>query len=686
MNRRGFLSVSTKTLGAAMAANIGFNNYALAAPNARPKLGRYGIDLAGRDLSIKPGDDFFKYAGGTWLKNNQIPADRTRWGAFDQLRAKSETDVKAIIDDLATKTHAVGSIEQKIGDFWKSFMDTDAMNSKGVSAIKPELDLIAAAQNHDDIALIFGKPDLPTPSPIGWGVTIDDKNPDRYIVSVGHGGLGLPERDYYLKDDARFKELRTKYPAHIAKMLELAGIAGASEKAASIMALETEIAKLHWPIEDRRDSTKVYNLKTFNELNSLAPDFPWSKGFGASGFTNINELIVAEVTAIGPLATLFKNTPVQSWKDYLTYHLISASAGLLNKELDDQSFEFFGKTLNGQKEQRARWKRGTTAINGILGEAIGQIYVKRHFSANAKSQMLVLVENLRRAFAKRIDGLTWMSPQTKAVAHKKLASFNPKIGYPDKWLDYSSLEIKADDAIGNARRAQRFTNARDIKRLSQPTDKKEWFMTPQTVNAYYNPTFNEIVFPAAILQPPFFDEHADPAVNYGAIGGVIGHEMGHGFDDQGAKYNEKGVLSDWWQPSDVTAFEGLSKKMVEQYGNFSPMPNVKLNGQLTVGENIGDHCGLIMGLEAYKISLGRRRPPVLEGITGEQRVFLAWAQVWRGLIRDEALRNQVQADPHSPALYRVNGTIQNIDAWYSAFNVRPGDALYVAPEKRVRIW
>ncbi len=685
MDRRDFLSISTKTLGVAMAANIGINNYANAAP-ARPKLGRFGIDLAGRDLSVKPGDDFFAYAGGTWMKNNQIPSDRTRWGAFDILRAKSETDVKAIIDDLASKTHAAGSIEQKIGDFWKAYMNTDAMNAKGIKAIKSELDMIAAAQTHDDIAVLFGKPELPTPSPIGWGVSIDNKNPDRYIVNVRHSGLGLPERDYYLKDEARFKDLKAKYPLHIAKMFELAGVSNSAEKAAGILALETEIAKLHWPVADRRDRDKTYNVRTIAQLNELAPDFPWAKGFGASGFTNLTEVVVGELSAMGPLATLFKNTPVQTWKDYLSYHLINGTAGLLNKEFDEESFSFFGKTLNGQPEQRARWKRGTDAINGALGEAIGKKYVERHFSPRAKQQMLVLVENLRRAFARRINGLTWMSAETKIVAQRKLASFNPKIGYPDKWRDYSSLEIKADDPIGNARRVAKFNNDRDIERLSQPTDKKEWFMTPQTVNAYYNPTFNEIVFPAAILQPPFFDEHADPAVNYGAIGGVIGHEMGHGFDDQGAKYDEKGVLRDWWQKSDVEAFKLLGNKMVEQYSGFEPLPGVKLNGRLGLGENIGDHCGLIMGLEAYKISLGNRRAPVISGTTGEQRVFLAWAQVWRGLMRDEALRNQIQTGPHSPPKYRVNGTIQNIDAWYSAFNVRPGDALYVPPEKRVRIW
>lgn len=686
MHRRAFLTLSSSTLSGAVIANIGLTTAALAAPARRAQLGNFGIDLAGRDLAVKPGNDFFKYAGGTWIKNNQIPGDRVRWGAFDQLRAKSETDVKAIIDDLATKTHAAGSIEQKIGDFWKSFMDTDAINANGINPIKPELDLISAAQTHNDIAAIFGKPDLPTPSPIGWGVGIDDKNPDRYLVFIGHGGLGLPERDYYLKDDDRMKELRTKYPLHIAKMLGLAGISDGTAKATAIMALETEIAQRHWPIEDRRDSTKIYNLKTRASLDEMAPDFPWAIALGATGFNNINECVVSEVSAMAPLATLFKNTPVAVWKDYLTYHLINASAALLPKPIDDESFDFYGKTLNGQPEQKQRWKRGTSAINGILGEAIGQIYVQRHFTPSAKRKMLVLVENLRRAFGRRINSLTWMSAQTKAVARRKLATFNPKIGYPDKWRDYSSLEISASDPIGNARRAQRFTHAKDLVRLSSPTDKKEWFMTPQTVNAYYNPAFNEIVFPAAILQPPFFDENADDAVNYGAIGGVIGHEMGHGFDDQGAKYNELGVLSDWWKPSDVTAFEGLSAKMVTQYGNFSPLPNVKLNGQLTLGENIGDHCGVIVGLEAYKISLGRARSPVLGGLTGDQRFFLSWAQVWRGLVRDEALRNQVQSDPHSPAQYRVNGTVQNVDAWYQAFNVRPGDALYVAPQGRVRIW
>jgi putative endopeptidase len=685
MHRRSFLSLSTTAVGATFAASMGWTDDVMAA-GGRPVLGSFGFDVAGRDLSIRPGDDFFRHGGGTWMRNNQIPADRARWGAFDQLSAKAEADIRVIIDELSAKTSANGTIEQKIGDFYRSFMNTDAIEAAGMAPIKAELDLIAAATTHNDIAVLFGKPELPTPSPIGWGVGLDDGNPDRYIVTIGHGGLGLPERDYYLKDDARFKDLREKYPVHVAKMLTLAGISDATSKAATIMALETEIAKLHWIVTDRRDSTKTYNLKKRSDLETLAPDFPWAAGLGASGFNNITECVVSEVTAMAPLATLFKNTPVETWKTYLTYHLIGATAGMLPKALDDERFEFFGKTLSGQRQQRERWKRGTQAINGALGEGIGQVYVQRHFTPSAKAAMLVLVENLRKAFGVRIRGLTWMTAETKVKALRKLATFNPKIGYPDKWRDYSALEIKAGDPIGNARRVQSFNAARDLEDLGKKTDKTRWFMTPQTVNAYYNPVFNEIVFPAAILQPPFFDENADPAVNYGAIGGVIGHEMGHGFDDQGAKYDENGVLRDWWSPADVAAFNALGDKMKAQYSGFEPLPGLKLNGALGIGENIGDHCGVVVGNVAYKLSLNGRRAPVIDGLSGDQRFYLAWSQVWRALYRDEAMRNQVATGPHSPPEFRVNGTVQNVDGWYQAFNVRAGQKLFVAPNKRVRIW
>jgi putative endopeptidase len=681
MNRRAFLTLSTTALGASLMGNTGW-----AATSGRPVLGSFGFDMAGRDLSVRPGDDFFRHGGGFWMKNNQIPRDRSRWGVFDKLGAKAEVDVRAIIDELAAKTAAPGTIEQKIGDFYRSYMDTAAMDSAGMTPLKAELDLIAAATTHNDIAALFGKPDLPTPSPIGWGVGLDDGNPDRYIVTIGHGGLGLPEREYYLKDDARFKDLREKYPVHIAKMLTLAGIADSEAKAATIMALETEIAKLHWIITDRRNSTKTYNPMKRRDLETLAPDFPWAVGLGASGFNDVTDCIVSEVSAMAPLATLFKNTPVETWKTYLTYHLIGASSTMLPKAFDDERFAFFGKTLSGQPVQRDRWKRATQAINGALGEAIGQIYVQRHFSPRAKAQMLELVENLRKAFEIRITGLTWMSPATKVKAKRKLATFNPKIGYPDKWRDYSKLEIRAGDPIGNARRVQAFNAAQDLEDLGRKTDKTRWFTTPQTVNAFYNPIFNEIVFPAAILQAPFFDENADPAMNYGAIGGVIGHEMGHGFDDQGAKYDENGVLRDWWSPADVTAFNALADQMKVQYSGFEPLPGLKLNGGLGIGENIGDHCGLVVGNVAYKLSLNGRPAPVLEGLTGDQRFYLAWSQVWRALYREEAMRNQVATGPHSPPEFRVNGAVQNVDGWYRAFNVKPGDKLYVAPNKRVRIW
>lgn len=684
MDRRSFLTLSGGVATSSLLANMGFAQVAFA--KGKPTIGSFGFDVAGRDLKIKAGDDFFRHGGGNWMKANQIPNDRVRWGVFDQLAAKAEEDVRKIIDELSAQKNAKGTVEQKIGDYYSSYMDVETINSKGHSPIKADIETINSAKTHEELATLIGRPDIVVGSPIGWGIGIDDGDPNRYILNISHSGLGLPERDYYLKDDARMSELRSKYPLYISKILSLAGITDTDAKAQRIMAFETEIAKLHWPLTDRRDSTKMYNLKKRSDLETLAPDFPWAVALGAGGVNDVKEVVVGEVSAIGPLAKLFRNTPLATLQEYMTYHCISAQAGILSKDFDDARFDFFGKTLNGQKEQRARWKRATQAVNGALGEAIGQVYVKRHFSPNAKTQMVVLVENLRKAFKKRISGLKWMSAETKTEAYKKLATFNPKIGYPNKWKDYSSLEVIAGDAYGNSKRASIWNHEQDLARLNKPTDKDEWFMNPQTVNAYYNPYYNEIVFPAAILQAPFFDEFADPAVNYGAIGAVIGHEMGHGFDDQGAKYDDKGVLRDWWKKSDVSAFEALGKKMVKQYDGFEPLKGVKVNGQLTLGENIGDHCGVIMGLEAYNISLNGKKAPVIEGLTGDQRFFYSWSQVWRALSREEALRNQVQSDPHSPAEFRVNGTVQNVDQWYKAFNVKPGDKLYLAPEKRVKIW
>ncbi|GBF58583.1 neutral endopeptidase [Candidatus Phycosocius bacilliformis] len=685
MNRRAFLGVGCSSLGYALVGQFGLTGLAQAAAS-KTALGSFGLDLAGRDLSIRPGDDFWKHGGGTWMANNPIPSDRPSWGAFDALAAKAEEDVRALVDEVAAKTGAPGSLEQKIGDFYRSYMDIEAINAKGLAPIQPELDRIAAAKTHQDVAAIMAAPDIPSNGPISWGVTLDDGNPDRYLVAIGHSGISLPDKEYYLGDDARFAELRAKFPTHVSRLLTLAGQSDGDAKGKKILALETEIAKLHWDIAERRDSTKMYNLRKRAQLDELAPDFPWSTVFQQAGYGDIQECIVQEISAIGPLAKLFVATPVETWQAYLTYHAVNSSAGILPQPLYDERFDFYGRTLNGQPEPRPRWKRAIQALDDALGEAVGQLYVARHFTPTAKAKMVDLVENLRKAFAVRIDGLTWMTKETKLKAKAKLATFRPKIGYPDQWRDYSGLEVKMGDAIGNERRAMAFGAARDAADLARKTDRGRWFMTPQTVNAYYNPVFNEIVFPAAILQAPFFDENADPAVNYGGIGGVIGHEMGHGFDDQGAKYDEKGVLRDWWTQADVTAFNALGAKMVAQYGGFEALPGVKLNGELTLGENIGDHCGVVVGLTAYHLSLKGKPAPVLDGLSGDQRFFLSWSQIWRDVSRDEALRNQVQSDPHSPAQFRVNGTVQNVDAWYQAFNVQPGHKLYVAPDKRVRIW
>jgi putative endopeptidase len=517
-------------------------------------------------------------------------------------------------------------------------------------------------------------------------VGLDDRNPDRYIVNMSQAGLGLGEREFYRRSDGEFPQIRAAYVAHIERMLTLAGQSGARAKARQVMALETAIAERHWPIADRRDRERTYNLKTRAEIRALAPQFPWDAGFDAAGLGGVSEVVIAELSAMAPLARLFMATPVATWRSYLIFHLLGANAAVLPRAVDDANFDFFGKTLNGQPQQRERWKRAVQAVNGSLGEAIGQIYVQRHFTAEAKSQMRDLVENLRRAYGERIDQLSWMSAETKIAAREKLATFRPKIGYPDKWRDYASLEVRAGDAYGNNKRQQIFDWNFDLARLARPTDKDEWFMTPQTVNAYYNPTFNEIVFPAAILQPPFFDPGADPAVNYGAIGGVIGHEMGHGFDDQGAKSDAHGVLRDWWNANDVAAFTQVTDKLVAQYNAFTPLEGISVNGRLTLGENIGDNGGLQVARHAYRLSLNGASAPVIDGFTGDQRLFLGWAQAWRQNIRDEALRNQVLTDPHSPALYRCNGTVRNMDSWYEAFGVVEGDALYLAPGERVTIW
>jgi putative endopeptidase len=652
----------------------------------KPKIGSFGVDLAGGDPTVRPGKDFYLYAGGEWMKTNQIPADRSRWGMFDQLREEADANVRTILEEQALKKEAVGTNGQKTSDFYRSFLDVAAINAKGFAPAEPGLAAIASAKTHEDIARLVGRADLALTSPIGAGISLDQKNPDRYMVIVSHGGLGLPEREYYLKKEAQFEQIRASYETHLEKVLLMVGNKQPGAAAAQILALETKIAELHWPIADRRERDKTYNLRTIEQVQAEAPAFPWKVYLASRGFGDQREVIVRENTAIPKLAELFTATPVATWKIYLAYHYLKGMAQVLPAQLDDEVFDFYGRTLNGQPQQRERWKRAVTAVNGALGEAVGELYVARFFQPKAKLEMDKLVENLRKGYAARIQSVDWMTPETKKLALEKLAAFRPKIGYPSKWKNYSKLEVAPGDAFGNAVRAEVWLHEDRLAKLKKPSDRDEWFMTPQTVNAYYNSTFNEIVFPAAILQPPFFDADADPAVNYGGIGGVIGHEMGHGFDDQGAKSDANGILRTWWRPADVEAFKKRTDALAEQYSLFEPQPGLHVNGRLTLGENIGDVGGLAVSYKAYELSRSGQRAPEIGGFSGDQRFFLGWAQVWRTLSRDQALRNQVLTDPHSPAKYRANGVVRNLDAWYTAFNVKPGDELYLAPEQRVHIW
>jgi len=653
---------------------------------AGPAFGTYGIDPAAHDVAVKPGDDFNRYANGHWLATQKLPADRSRWGTFDELRLQSVQDVRSVIEAAAASHPAAGSNAQKIADFYQAYLDNGAIERRGLTAAAPGLKAIAEAKTHAQIAALIGRPDMFVEGPIGGRITLDQKNPDRYILGIGASGLSLPDREYYLKSDAQFTDTRSKFQAHIQKMLALAGHADAAAEAQQILALETAIAKLHWDRAQRRNRDLTYNLMTLQELEKAAPDYPWSAALKAAGLVTIKEVVVAEKSAVPPLATLFKQTPVKTLRNYLTYQFLTATASVLPKAFDEENFAFYGRVLNGQQQQHERSERAVDATNEALGEAVGQLYVAKKFPPESKAAMESLVENLRKAYAQHIRSAPWMTAATKEVALQKLAAFHPKIGYPNKWRDYSALEVRPGDAFGNVQRAEVFAWQRELARLDKPSDREEWRMTPQTVNAYYNPEFNEVVFPAAILQPPFFDPAADPAVNYGGIGAVIGHEMSHGFDDQGAKSDARGILRSWWKQEDVDAFKSRTEKLAAQYDQFKPFEDLRVNGHLTLGENLGDLGGLTIAFEAYRLSLNGAVPPVIDGTSADQRFFLSWAQVFRTLTSDAALRRQLLSDPHSPGQYRVNGPVRNIDAWYGAFDVKPGDKLYLPPEERVRIW
>ena len=646
-----------------------------------------GISKKNMDTKVRPGDNFANYVNGAWLKTMKIPADKASYGAFNMLHDQSQKDVKAIIEEAAKSNAADGSDEQKIGDYYASFMDRKDRNAKGLTPIKPEMEAIDAITNYDDLASFFGIANRTGISiPFNISVYTDFKDPTKNILITWQGGLGLGEREYYISADAKMAEIRKKYVAHVEKMLQLGGVVNPSESAAKIMALETSLATQHMKKEDTRDMLKLYNKYAIADLKTLSPDFNWTAMLSKASVEKEKSIVVTQVDYLKNLGAIIKNTPIDTWKTYLKWGLINKSATLLTTELDNENFEFYSKTLNGTEKQEEDWKRAVSAVNGGLGEVVGKVYVEKHFSAEAKERMVTMVKNLLNAYAESIKKLDWMSAATKKEALRKVDKFMIKIGYPDKWRDYSALKIAKNDFYGNAQRATEFEYKRNLDKLGKPVDRTEWGITPQTVNAYYNPSFNEIVFPAAILQPPFFDLKADDAVNYGAIGAVIGHEIGHGFDDQGSTFDGDGVLKNWWTDADLKAFKAKTGSLVSQYNSFKAFPDLSVNGAYTLGENIGDLGGLSIAIKAYKASLNGKEAPVMDGFTGMQRVFLGWGQVWGEKTREEALRSQIARDPHSPAKFRINGVVRNIPEFYEVFDIKPQDSLYLASEKRVKIW
>ncbi|MCX6173084.1 MAG: M13 family peptidase [Flavobacterium sp.] len=646
-----------------------------------------GINKKNMDTLVSPGDNFADYVNGTWYKNTKIPADKASYGAFDLLYDQSQKDVKVIIEDAAKGDNADGSDKQKIGDYFDSFMNRKDRDAKGIKPIQPDLKAIDLIANYTDLANYFGISNRTGVTvPISIFVSQDSKNPNEYALTTWQSGINLPEREYYTSTDAKMTDIRKKYLAHIEKMLQLCNIENPTENATKVMALETAIASSHMKKEDTRDVVKLYNKYNTADLKTLMPDFDWKAMLKTAGMDKEKTIIISQVENTKSLNNIIKNTPLDTWKIYLKWGLINRNANRLNSALDKQDFEFYSKTLYGVEKPEEDWKRGVNAVNGALGEMVGKVYVEKHFSPEAKERMVTLVKNLLKAYTESIKKLDWMSAATKKQALAKVDKFMIKIGYPDTWRDYSALRVSKNDLYGNAVRANEFVYKRELDKLGKPVDRTEWGMTPQTVNAYYNPSLNEIVFPAAILQPPFFDLKADDAVNYGGIGAVIGHEIGHGFDDQGATFDGDGVMKNWWTLNDLTAFKAKTNALVAQYNGFKAFPDLNVNGDFTLGENIGDLGGLSIAIKAYKASLNGKEATVMDGFTGMQRVFLGWGQVWGEKAREEAIRSQIAGDPHSPAKFRINGVVRNIPEFYEAFKIKSTDSLYLAPEKRVKIW
>lgn len=690
MNRY-FISAFSLLLAAgnATAAESGKTD-AVKAAVAIPAALASGIDQGYADQAVRVQDDFYRHVNGTWLKTTEIPADKSGWGAFAELRDSTLPQLRVIIESAAKDPkRKAGSEAQKIGDLYASFMDEKKLDALGLKPLAADFARIAGLKSKQQIpALIAHFNRVGATAPYDFAIHQDAKDATRYIVDLTQSGLGLPDRDYYLKDDdAKLKDARAKYAAHIEKMLRMAGDKAAAASARDIVALETALAQVQWTKVANRDPVKTYNKVELHKLDALAPGYDWTSYLKAAGIDGkVRYVIVSQPSYLTGFGKVLQETSLATWKTYFRWHVLSSHATYLSTAYAHENFAFYGTVLRGIPQQEPRWKRAIRLEERAIGEGLGKLYVAQHFPPANKARMEKLVGNLLEAYRQSIDTLDWMSPATKKEAQAKLATFMPKIGYPSKWRDYSTLAIKSDDLIGNVRRANVFEYQRNVDKLGKPIDREEWGMTPQTVNAYYNPELNEIVFPAAILQPPFFNAAADDAVNYGGIGAVIGHEISHGFDDQGAQYDGLGNLRDWWSKEDHEKFAAKTALLIKQYSAYSPLPGYQVNGELTLGENIADNAGLAIAYKAYKLSLAGKEAPVIDGFTGDQRFFIGFGQVWRGKLRDQEMIVRVKTDPHSPPEFRGNGTLKNQPGFYSTFGVKEGDKMYLPPEQRVTIW
>jgi len=658
-------------------------------PTKAPQALTAGVEIEHIDSSVRAQDDFFTYLNGKWIKNTEIPADKSSWGSFAKLRDDTQPILRAIIEQSAASKAAAGTDAQRIGDFYASFMDEPKLEQLGLSPLNAELAKIAAINDKAELpAMLAHLGQLGVSVPFDFGIHQDAKDSTKYVADIGQGGLGMPDRDYYLKaDDKKLADAKAKYQVHAEKMLTLAGSKNAAAEAKAIVDFETAIAKIQWTNVENRNPVKTYNKVMLADMAKTAPGFNWQAWLDATGIApKTTYVIVSQPTYLKAFTGVAEQTSLDTWKAYLRLHLIEGYASYLSKAYVDERFSFYGTTLSGVTEMEPRWKRGVGAVERTVGESVGKLYVEQNFPAERKARMEALVGNLLAAYKDSINKLDWMSPATKKEAQGKLAKFTPKIGYPNKWKDYSALVVARDDLAGNVMRSRIVESNRELNKLGKPIDRDEWGMTPQTVNAYYNPELNEIVFPASILQPPFFDANADDAVNYGGIGAVIGHEISHGFDDQGAQYDGDGNLRDWWSASDHKNFAAKTKMLVNQYNGYSPLPGYNVNGELTLGENIADNSGLAIAYKAYKLSLKGKKAPVINGLTGDQRFYMGWAQVWRVKMREAQQVVQVKTDPHSPGQFRANGTLMNQPAFYSAFGVKQGDKMYLPPSARVIIW